>query len=62
MELLDSKYVDVKFVEGKLVLELDAKKVALETLKPALEKLKVKIPGGIDDALIEMIIKEIEEV
>lgn len=61
MELVDSKYVDVKFVGGKLVLEVDAKKAAIEILKPSLEKLKAKIPGGIDDALIDLIIKEIEE-
>ncbi len=60
-EILDTQYVDVKFEGGKLVLEVDAKKAALKLVKPALEKLKAKIPGGIDDALIDKIVKEIEE-
>ena len=60
MEILDSKYVDVKFVGGKLVAEVPLKEIALVALKPALESLKEKIPGTLDDALIDKIVAEIQ--
>jgi len=60
--ILDTKYVDVKLEGGKLVAEFDAKKVALEYIKPALVNLKAKIPGTIDDAIIDKILEEIEAV
>lgn len=60
MDLIDSKYVDVKIENGVLVASVPLKQIALDQIKPALEKLKAKIPGQIDDALIDFIVKEIE--
>jgi hypothetical protein len=58
--ILDSKYVDVLFEGGALVVKVPAKQIALEALKPALLSLKAKIPGDLDDKLIDKIITEIE--
>jgi D-alanine-D-alanine ligase-like ATP-grasp enzyme len=61
MELVDTKYVDVKIVDGKLVIEAPLKDVALQVLKPIAEKLKVALPD-IGDAAVDFILKEIEEL
>jgi len=60
-KIVDSKYVDVVFEGGQLKVVIDAKVAVLELVKPALVSLKAKIPGTIDDAIIDRIIKEIEE-
>lgn len=59
--LIDTKFVDVKFEEGVLKLEVPAKVIALAVIKPALEGLKSKLPD-FGDAIVDRIVKEIEEL
>lgn len=47
MEILDSKYVDVKIAEGKVIVELPL----IELLKQLAAKSKTKIDDNIIEAL-----------
>ena len=51
MDLIDSKYVDVKIAEGKIVVEVPL----IELLKEA----ALKSGNKIDDALVELLEKAI---
>ena len=62
MEILDTKHVDVKLIAGDVHVVVATKSLILDKVKPVLEGLKAKIPGKIDDALIDMIVAEIEKV
>lgn len=61
MDIVKNEFVDVQLVGGELVARVPVKKVVLNALNPILEKLKEKIPGTWDDALIDALKKEIEE-
>jgi len=61
MELVDTKYVDVKIVDGKLVVETPVKELLLQVLEPIAEKLKAALPD-IGDAAVDFIVKEIKEL
>jgi len=50
--LLDSEYVDVKFGEGKISIELPIVEV--------LRKLALRSDNKIDDALVELVAKALE--
>lgn len=56
MEIVDTKFVDVKIEAGVLKVEVSLAELA----KPKLEALKAKIPGQIDDVLIDKILEALK--